>query len=585
MYFSAFPYIVYDSVGDYNFKVTTNLLRRVALRAKVKQNTLVFDTYDLREGETPEIIAHKLYGDPTLHWIVLMSNDISDRYHQWPMKAGQFNQYLIDKYGLAGIDSIHHYELNQLSGDTTVKIDIGTSNTDYSPVSKSFNLATAIEKDETHIKVTGAEEGEDNGTGLNPVGYVHPVTGFAGWQFEVGDELLYTNLTGTTEIAGQIPELQFNNSYFVVDQAVDLVLDGVDIGFGRFELEQTSGVMNEPIRLEEGTNPDSVYHTDDTTHSHYDSGFLILDGTDSSSSHAGDHIIGEDDTSSVGDNIISEAELTGQKIDFNTFTVGHTNGDLELGSRQQNLDDTGFPYDVLLIAVGRTDIAAGDNSLTTSNPAYIELLRWADFDQSGSITSADALVALKITQNTEGFSIFNYGNQTGLTATQKAHILKYESDIYHHLVTYEQLTGRLEHVGQILLEVGTTLPFSSGAVAGTNLDIMTSGDMHILLDGTDADGANSGEKIVSEHTNNYIQISEQKGGGPIALSPDDAGNTGVHHFAKVTNSVSDTAVRVVTNREFEQDRQDSLRRIRLLKPEYIPQVVEEFQELMNESII
>ena len=79
----------------------------------MKQNTLVFDTYDLREGETPEIIAHKLYGDPTLHWIVLMSNDISDRYHQWPMKAGQFNQYLIDKYGLAGIDSIHHYELNQ----------------------------------------------------------------------------------------------------------------------------------------------------------------------------------------------------------------------------------------------------------------------------------------------------------------------------------------------------------------------------------------------------------------------------------------------------------------------------------------
>ncbi len=128
MYFSAFPYIIYDSVGDYNFKVTTNLLRRVALRAKVKQNTLVFDTYDLKEGETPEMIAHKLYGDPTLHWVVLMSNNVLDRYHQWPMKVGQFNQYLIDKYGLAGMDNIHHYELNQLSGDTTVKIDIGTSN-------------------------------------------------------------------------------------------------------------------------------------------------------------------------------------------------------------------------------------------------------------------------------------------------------------------------------------------------------------------------------------------------------------------------------------------------------------------------
>ena len=371
MYFSAFPYIVYDSVGDYNFKVTTNLLRRVALRAKVKQNTLVFDTYDLREGETPEIIAHKLYGDPTLHWIVLMSNDISDRYHQWPMKAGQFNQYLIDKYGLAGIDSIHHYELNQLSGDTTVKIDIGTSNTDYSPVSKSFNLATAIEEGETHIKLSGAES---DSTGLEPQ------DGTSGWQFQVDDELLYTNLTGTTKIDGQIPELQFNNSYFVVDQAVDLVLDGFDFGYGRIELEQNSGV------------------------------------------------------------IVSEEIIEGS--------------------------------------------------------AY---------------------------------------------------------------------------VSQILLE--------------TSEDIMTGGNMHILLNGTDENGANSDEKLVSEHTNNYIQISEQKGGTPMVLSPDDAGNTGVHHFAKITNSVSDTAVRVVTNREFEQDRQDSLRRIRLLKPEYIPQVVEEFKELMEESVI
>jgi hypothetical protein len=85
MYFSNFPFIVYDSVGNGDFKIVTNLLKRVALRSKVRANTLVFDTYDVREGETPEILADKLYDDPELHWIILYVNNITDRYHQWPM--------------------------------------------------------------------------------------------------------------------------------------------------------------------------------------------------------------------------------------------------------------------------------------------------------------------------------------------------------------------------------------------------------------------------------------------------------------------------------------------------------------------
>ena len=63
MYFSSFPLIIYDSVGDREFKVVTNLLKRVGVRAKVKTNTLLYDTYDVKEDETPEMIAHKLYGD------------------------------------------------------------------------------------------------------------------------------------------------------------------------------------------------------------------------------------------------------------------------------------------------------------------------------------------------------------------------------------------------------------------------------------------------------------------------------------------------------------------------------------------
>ena len=120
MYFDTFPVIPYDSVGDYNFKEVTNILRRVRLRAKVKTNVMLFDTYDVKEGETPEMIADKLYGNPELHWVVLMVNDITDRFHQWPMNFSQFNQYVADKYD--DVNGIHHYEVAQESGDTSIKI-------------------------------------------------------------------------------------------------------------------------------------------------------------------------------------------------------------------------------------------------------------------------------------------------------------------------------------------------------------------------------------------------------------------------------------------------------------------------------
>ena len=122
MYFEAIPFIYYDSKGQGDYKEVTNLLRRVALRTKIKTNVLFFDTYDVKEGETPEIIAHKLYGDPELHWVIMLINDITDRYHQWPMNFSQFNEYLNDKY--SNPDGIHHYETTQTSGDTKVKIEV-----------------------------------------------------------------------------------------------------------------------------------------------------------------------------------------------------------------------------------------------------------------------------------------------------------------------------------------------------------------------------------------------------------------------------------------------------------------------------
>ena len=129
MYFDNFPTIIYDSEKENIFKDVKNLLRRVGIRAKVKSNALLYDTYDVKNGETPESLAFKLYGDAELHWVIMLLNDITDRYHDWPMTEAQFSQFVQDKYD--NVDGTHHYEISQSSGDTSIKIDVGTSNTNY----------------------------------------------------------------------------------------------------------------------------------------------------------------------------------------------------------------------------------------------------------------------------------------------------------------------------------------------------------------------------------------------------------------------------------------------------------------------
>ena len=129
MYFSEFPTIPYDAEGNGKFKDVKNLLRRVGVRAKVKSNTMLYDTYDVKNGETPESIAFKLYDDAELHWVIMLINDITDRFHDWPLSEAQFLQFINDKYD--DVNAIHHYEISQQSGDTKKKINIGTDNTDY----------------------------------------------------------------------------------------------------------------------------------------------------------------------------------------------------------------------------------------------------------------------------------------------------------------------------------------------------------------------------------------------------------------------------------------------------------------------
>ena len=120
-YFNYFPLMAYDVKGTKQYKLLPHILKRVKLRAGIKNGVFLFDNYDVKYGEKPEDVAFKYYDDSELHWVILMTNDITDRYYEWPMTEPQFQNFIEDKYGLANRDSIHHYDNTQASRPTPGK--------------------------------------------------------------------------------------------------------------------------------------------------------------------------------------------------------------------------------------------------------------------------------------------------------------------------------------------------------------------------------------------------------------------------------------------------------------------------------
>ena len=132
MYFKKFPKIEVDVYGNGTKIMLTDITKRVRFYDMVRKNNVLLDYYDVKSGETPEYIADTYYGDVQLHWVVLLTNNITDVYDQWPMAVEEFEQYVYDKY--EDVNATHHWEFYQESGDTTKVIEIPNDSANAVPV-------------------------------------------------------------------------------------------------------------------------------------------------------------------------------------------------------------------------------------------------------------------------------------------------------------------------------------------------------------------------------------------------------------------------------------------------------------------
>jgi hypothetical protein len=139
-YFSKFPVLQYPvRDGDtFRYVFVANILRRVALSEDIKGSDGAFVEYSIKDGERPEHIAERVYGDASFHWLVLMTNNIIDPYHGWYKSGSAIEDYVQNKHGgytvyITNTSDQFFYESGVETGSTLSQGGRSTAIKDYDP--------------------------------------------------------------------------------------------------------------------------------------------------------------------------------------------------------------------------------------------------------------------------------------------------------------------------------------------------------------------------------------------------------------------------------------------------------------------
>lgn len=120
-YFRQVPNFAYvnrtkeeQNISDYS--IVKNLFKRAKLRDDIFGNLQFFEKYKIVGDDRPDNVAYQIYGDSTLDWLVLLSNNILNVQTEWPLSQISFDKYVLEKYGDYNTlyNGVHHYETTEI---------------------------------------------------------------------------------------------------------------------------------------------------------------------------------------------------------------------------------------------------------------------------------------------------------------------------------------------------------------------------------------------------------------------------------------------------------------------------------------
>ncbi len=118
-YLSSLPNLKYPSLNPksnslFDLDDVKNFFVRLKIREDIFQNLSFNTKYKIKGNERPDNVADKIYGNPRLDWIVLLSNNIIDVYNEWPIEDFKFYEYLDNKYKEQSYTDIAYYETTEI---------------------------------------------------------------------------------------------------------------------------------------------------------------------------------------------------------------------------------------------------------------------------------------------------------------------------------------------------------------------------------------------------------------------------------------------------------------------------------------
>jgi Base plate wedge protein 53 len=107
MFFTSFPTTTF-AIDEQNQVIVTDFIRAIKIDSDLKEDSVFFDIYEVQDGETPEVISHKVYKSTQYHWVIMAVNERFDPWRDFPQSDYVILKMSADKY--ADINGLHHYE-------------------------------------------------------------------------------------------------------------------------------------------------------------------------------------------------------------------------------------------------------------------------------------------------------------------------------------------------------------------------------------------------------------------------------------------------------------------------------------------
>jgi len=114
-YFSNFPNLEYavsvNKAGHTNNITIKDYFRLLLPRDDIYKEDTLYTTYFVMDGERPDQISYKQYGDEQFYWVILQINGIIDYYNEWPLSTVELEKFMLNKYETwENTKEVHHWE-------------------------------------------------------------------------------------------------------------------------------------------------------------------------------------------------------------------------------------------------------------------------------------------------------------------------------------------------------------------------------------------------------------------------------------------------------------------------------------------